>query len=142
MHDGIAFADVGILEGSIACNTGLAILLSSFVSAKVSQHRMEKIKEELESSTKEEFDIFEEYNLTDEDNLNKDRQNTYNGVKMKVKECLEKVYSKLKELPQEKLAEIEKTIDEDIEKFFSTEADENDITISEIVVQEFPFLFR
>lgn len=36
---------------------------------------------------------------------------------MKIKELLGKVDKKLKELPQEKLAEIEKTIDEDIENF-------------------------
>ena len=70
---GLAFAGVGILEGTIACNVGLAVLIPSYVSAKVSQYRMEKAKEELESTTKEEFDIFEEYNLTDEDDLNKDR---------------------------------------------------------------------
>lgn len=70
---GLAFAGVGILEGTIACNIGLAILIPSYVSAKVSQHRLEKLKEELESSTKEEFDVFKEYNLTDEDDLNKDR---------------------------------------------------------------------
>ena len=70
---GLIFSGVGILEGSIACNIGLAVLIPSYVSAKVSQYRLEKIKKELESSTKEEFDIFEEYNLTDEDDLNKDR---------------------------------------------------------------------
>ena len=61
---------------------------------------------------------------------------------MKIKELLGKVDKKLKELPQEKLAEIEKTIDEDIEKFFSSEAEEDDLTIPKVVEENFPFLFR
>ena len=61
---------------------------------------------------------------------------------MKFKELLEKVDKKLKELPQEKLAEIEKAIDEDIEKFFSSEAGEDDLTIPKVVEENFPFLFR